>query len=179
MNAKAILNGAYSGSLDNRKTCVRSGTLSSGITAKMDAFARHVAEGMSLADAYRQAFNTAKMKPKTVRDDASRLARHPGVRAALEAYRADIEARIRMFSIDREERIWRRLWGLIEDDEVPPAVRVRALDLAARLSGMFLRPCDQTQFAYATVERKFADLLSAGVPRRILNGLGAAFNAGG
>jgi len=44
------------------QTRVRSGTLPSGITAKMDKYSRHVAEGMSLADAYRQAFNTSKMR---------------------------------------------------------------------------------------------------------------------
>ena len=39
-----------------QKTKIRSGTLPAGITAKMDAFARHVAEGLSLADAYRDTY---------------------------------------------------------------------------------------------------------------------------
>ncbi len=80
-------------------TRVRSGTLPSGITTKMDLFAQHVAEGFSLADAYRAAFNTAKMRPKTVRDDASRLAQHSGFRAAIEAYRAEIEALNRIVAL--------------------------------------------------------------------------------
>jgi hypothetical protein len=119
------------------QTRVRSGTLPSGITAKMDVFSRHVAEGMSLAGAYRQAFNTANMLAKTVRDDASRLAQHSGVRAAIEAYRAEIEARNSMSALERDERIWTRLWHIIEAQEVSPAVKVKALDLAARLCGMF------------------------------------------
>lgn len=120
-----------------QKTKLRSGTLSSGITIKMDLFARQVAEGMSLAGAYRSAFNTANMKPKTVRDDASRLAQQSGVRAAIEAHRAEIEARNRISEVKREERVWSELWHLIEDESVSPAVKVKALDLAARLAGMF------------------------------------------
>jgi hypothetical protein len=119
------------------KTRVRSGTLPSGITTKMDLFARHVAEGLSLANAYRAAFSTAKMKAKTIRDDASRLARHPGVRAAIEAHRAEIEARNRMSALERGDRIWEQIWGLIEGEGVPPVVKVKALDLAARMAGMF------------------------------------------
>ena len=120
-----------------QKTKIRSGTLPSGITEKMNVFARHVAEGLSLADAYRAAFNAAHMKAKTVRDDASRLAQHSGVRAAIEAYRAEIEALNRMLSLEKADRIWERLWELIEGDDVPPAVKVRALNLGARLAGMF------------------------------------------
>jgi hypothetical protein len=135
-----------------QKTRVRSGTLASGITAKMDMFAQHVAEGMSLADAYRQAFITANMKAKTIRDDASRLAQHPGVRAAIEAYRAEIEERSRISALERDERIWERLWHLIEDDEVPSPVKVKALDLAARLAGMFKRATDDVPLSVVALE---------------------------
>ncbi len=138
MTNLAVLRPIEHGSkIETPKTRVRSGTLSKGITEKMDAFARHVAEGTSLADAYRAAFNTANMKPKTVRDDASRLAQHSGVRAAIEAYRAEIEARNRISAVEQEQRIWNEIWGLIEAEGVPPSVKVKALDLAARLSGMF------------------------------------------
>ena len=131
--------------IETPQTRVRSGTLPSGITAKMDKYSRHVAEGMSLADAYRQAFNTSNMKARTVSNDASRLARHPGVTAAIAAYRKEFAARNRMLALQRDERIWESLWGLVENDEVPPAVKVKALDLAARLCGMFKRPdCDAT-----------------------------------
>lgn len=125
---------------ETTKTRVRSGTLPSGITFKMDAFARHVAEGMSLADAYRAAFNTANMKARAVSNDASHLARHPGVTAAVASYRAEFSIQNRMFALQRDERIWERLWGLIESENAPPAVKVKALDLAARLAGMLNDP---------------------------------------
>ena len=141
------------------KTRIRSGTLPSGITAKMDAFARHVAEGMSQADAYRAAFNTANMKPRTVSNDASRLARHPGVSAAIESYRAEIEARNHMDALERSDRIWDRLWHLIEDTDVPPVAKVRALDLAARLAGMFTAPKNEEGSSVASIEKELLSKL--------------------
>lgn len=143
--------------LETPKTRVRSGTLPSGITAKMDLFARHVAEGMSLANAYREAFNTANMKPRTISNDASRLAQHRGVSAAIKSYRAEFEARNRMEALERSDRIWDRLWHFIEDEHVPPAVKVRALDLAARLAGMFGTPKDGRLISLGTIENSIVE----------------------
>ena len=139
-----------------QKTKIRSGTLPSGITIKMNAFARHVAEGLSLADAYRAAFNTASMKAKTVRDDASRLAQHSGVRAAVDVYRAEIQERNRISALERDERIWERIWSLIEDEVVPAAVKVKALDLAARLAGMFKQASDEAPISVAALEAELS-----------------------
>ena len=163
MSNLAILNPLDRGqNSETSKTRVRSGTLPSGITTKMDVFARYVAEGASLADAYRKAFNTTNMKPRTISNDASRLARHHGVSAAIEAYRAKNETRNRIAALERSDRIWERLWELIEANQAPPAVKVRALDLAARLCGMFNPPSDkQTMSAIeiaAELEQRLRDL---------------------
>ncbi len=164
-NTAARFPDARGSELETPQTRVRSGTLPSGITAKMDAFAQHVAEGMSLADAYRQAFNTANMKAKTIRDDASRLAQHSGVRAAIEAHRAEIVARNSMLALERSDRIWERLWALIEGYEVPPAVKVKALDLAARLCGMFGRPRDEAPLSAAEIEAELVKRLKVRLGR--------------
>jgi prophage tail gpP-like protein len=125
----------------------------------MNVFARHVADGLSLADAYRAAFNTSSMKAKTVRDDASRLAQHSGVRAAINGHRAEIEARNRMFALERSERIWERLWQLIEGESVPPAVKVKALELSARLAGMFHAPKEEVALTALQVEAELSQRL--------------------
>ena len=138
--------------IETPKTRVRSGTLESGITKKMDIFAKRVAEGLSLADAYRAAFNTANMKPRTVSNDASRLARHHGVSAAISQYRSEIEVRNRMSALERSDRIWQNLWELIDGANVPPAIKVKALDLAARLCGMFKTPKDEEALSVAAIE---------------------------
>ena len=160
-NIAFLLPDARGSEFETPQTRVRSGTLPSGITTKMDSFARHVAEGLSLADAYRQAFNTSKMKPRTVSNDASRLARHPGVSAAIAAYREQNDARNRMLALQRDERIWESLWGLVENDEVPPAVKVKALDLAAHLCGMFKRPDRDATPSPVLIEAELLERLEA------------------
>lgn len=114
----------------------RSPNLPSGITEKMLRFAEGVANGLSAADAYRAAFNTANMLPKTVRDEASRLLKNPGVSTALEALRAEKTHQQRVSRQKVEDRLWERLWSLIDGVDTPPQVQVRALTLAAELAGM-------------------------------------------
>ncbi len=118
------------------KSRQRSANLPSGITEKMYRFAEGVANGLSAADAYRAAFNTAKMLPKTVRDEASRLLKNPGVTAALEALWAEKTHQQRVSRQKVEDRVWERLWSLIDGVETPPQVQVRALTLAAEMAGM-------------------------------------------
>ena len=114
----------------------RSAKLPSGITEKMFRFAEEIVNGLSAADSYRSAFNTSKMLPKTVRDEASRLLKNPGVSTALEALRAE-KTRQQWVSRQKvEDRVWERLWSLIDGAETPPRVQVRALTLAAEMAGM-------------------------------------------
>lgn len=60
-------------------------------TPKQEAFARAVASGKSLADAYRAAYSTAKMKPATVRNNAHQLMKRSDISAIVEKYRKEIE----------------------------------------------------------------------------------------
>ena len=121
------------------KSRQRSANLPSGITEKMYRFAEGVANGLSAADSYRAAFNTANMLPKTVRDEASRLLKNPGVTAALEALRTQKTHQQRVSRQKSEDRVWEHLWGLIDGVETPPSVKVRALTLAAELAGLMDR----------------------------------------
>ena len=43
------------------------------LTAKQEAFAQAIADGMNQSDAYRSAYNAGKMKPESVQQTASRL----------------------------------------------------------------------------------------------------------
>jgi hypothetical protein len=114
----------------------RSAPLYNGITFKMQRFAEAVADGCSLADAYRVAFNTANMKDKTVRDEASRLLKNPGVAAAVGALRAKREAENHMLWRSKEDRVWGMVWSVIEADQVSPRSKIKALTLAAQMLGL-------------------------------------------
>ena len=60
------------------------------LTPKQEHFAQHVASGKTQADAYRSAFNTAKMKPETVQQAASRLMANSKVSARVDELRKPI-----------------------------------------------------------------------------------------
>jgi len=50
------------------------------LTAKQEAFAQAIADGMTQADAYRQAFNVkSTTKPESIWDSASKVMAHPEV----------------------------------------------------------------------------------------------------
>jgi hypothetical protein len=141
------------------KSRQRSPNLPSGITEKMYRFAEGVADGLSAADAYRAAFNTSNMLPKTVRDEASRLLKNRGVSTALEALRAEKTHQQRVSRQKSEDRVWEHLWGLVDGVETPPGVKVRALTLAAELAGMMGGVSNQEE-GPSTVEELEAELLS-------------------
>jgi phage terminase small subunit len=62
------------------------------LTLKQQRFAELVAEGMTQADAYRQAYNAAKMKPETIWARASELMADSNVAGRVEALRAQMAA---------------------------------------------------------------------------------------
>ena len=53
------------------------------ITAKQNEFAQQVSDGLSQTKAYRSAYSSDNMAPKTVWEESSRLRRHPKVAARI------------------------------------------------------------------------------------------------
>ncbi len=62
------------------------------LTAKQQRFLDALVAGATAADAYRQAYDCGRMRPKTVGDLAHRLTRHPRVAAALAQHRDRLDA---------------------------------------------------------------------------------------
>jgi hypothetical protein len=63
------------------------------LTAKQEAFAQAVADGMTQSDAYRQAYNAEKMSDKQVWEEASKLFSNPKVSQRVAQLRAKLEAK--------------------------------------------------------------------------------------
>ena len=57
------------------------------LTAKQTKFVEEVSEGSSQSNAYRKAYDTSQMGPKTVWEESSRLRRHPKVAARIKSWR--------------------------------------------------------------------------------------------
>ena len=101
------------------------------LTTKQLNFARSVAMGDTQAQAYRKAYNT-KAKPKTVGDNASRLASDSRISSEITAFKVAMEAveyqkgeRLKAFIMHQLT-----LHALNEDN--PPASRIRSLELLGK-----------------------------------------------
>ena len=101
---------------------------------KQKEFARRVAEGSTLADAYADAYDS-NGKRETIRREASRLARNPVVAPMIEEESKAIEL------AELPSRASRRRWvmeRLAKESEVgSDSSRIRALELIGRSVGAF------------------------------------------
>lgn len=122
-----------------------------GLTEKQERFAQLLAEGLTNAEAYRQAYDASTMQSGTVHNEACKLAQHPKVAARLAALLDEKRARNSMLSEKQSDRVWRNVWRLAEGAEVPPAVQQSALALAAKMAGMLT---DKVEVKNETVDSK-------------------------
>ena len=106
------------------------------LTAKQMKFVEEVSEGGSQSNAYRKAYDTSQMAPKTIWEEASRLRRHPKVAARIMELEAEKEARRRMQALSREDRVLQELEKIAFGDG-PASGRLKALELLGGHVGLF------------------------------------------
>lgn len=107
-----------------------------GLTEKQEAFAKGLADGLSNAESYRQAYSAANMKMATLHNEACKLAAHPAVSARVDELVREKMAKHSMYEVKASDRVWRNVWRLAEGENVPPAVQQSAIALAAKMAGM-------------------------------------------
>jgi hypothetical protein len=66
------------------------------LTPKQEAFAQEIASGKSQADAYRSAFNAAKMKPATIYNRASELMADGEITVRVQELRAPVVEKVQL-----------------------------------------------------------------------------------
>lgn len=118
----------------------RSGKTASGLTVKQEKFCQLMAQGLSNADSYRGAYDTSAMKDSTIYNEASKLSARQDIAARIEAIIAEKTRKNSMLTERQREknsdRIWRKMWAMIDDAETPPAVKANLLSLGAKAAGM-------------------------------------------
>ena len=123
------------------------------LTGKQEAFAKLVAGGAVLSDAYRECYSADTMKDSTVWSEACRLAQNPKVSARVKDIQADMEADRRTIERRREEWVLKRLSE--EADQADNASsRIRALELVGKTVGMFTDRIEQAE----TSERSASEI---------------------
>ena len=106
------------------------------LTAKQMKFIEEIGEGGSQSNAYRRAYDTSQMAPKTIWEEASRLRSHPKVAARIIELEAEKEARRRMQALSQEDRVLQELEKIAFGDG-PASGRLKALELLGKHVGLF------------------------------------------
>ena len=137
------------------------------LTAKQEAFAKQVAGGADLSDAYRDCYSAEGMRDSTIWSEACKLAQNPKVSTRVKAIQAEMEEDRRTIARRREEFVLKRLAEEAEQAETDGA-RVRALELLGKTVSMFTDRIEQTD----TTERSASDI-EADLRRRLDRLLGS------
>ena len=108
------------------------------LTSKQRHFARAWASGMSLSDAYREAFSVSdSTTAASVHTLASRLAGQVEVRSRYEQLLKEKDRQIAASAVSRRDRVLDWLEGVYQGTEDADAVRVRAAELTGKAGGLF------------------------------------------
>ena len=109
------------------------------LTDKQEKFAQAVAlEGMSLSDAYRSAYDTARMKDKTINEKASRMAADGNIGARIAELRASLATAKIMTAKERLEF----LTSVIHNEGENIRNRLSAIDIMNKMQGEYVQKVD-------------------------------------
>lgn len=105
------------------------------LTDKQEAFAKGIAEGMNQSDAYRAAYNTSRMKDKSIWDAASKLAGNTEVIQRVRELR-DMSASPTIMTAQRRKE-W--LTEVINDPGMDINAKLKALDQLNKMDGEYIQ----------------------------------------
>jgi len=130
------------------------------ITAKMRNFAALISKGESPREAYRQAYNVTTNKEHTLAANASRLMKDERVVALTQSVWEAAKENLIDDVVAGRRFIMKELQGHAANDKVPPAVRLKALELMGRAFSMFTDKVEQ-RTEEITPEKLKAELQSS------------------
>lgn len=123
------------------------------LTDKQEQFCRNIIEGMSQADAYRNAYPNNRMADKTIQENACRLARKDAVKARIKELRDALAKPSIMTAQDRLEFLTRVINGeqgekmvqVIDGEpievDVPTSLKnkLSAIDIMNKMQGEYVQ----------------------------------------
>ena len=138
----------------------------SGLTSKQRHFALALSSGagMSLSDAYREAYDCKNMSAAAIRTEASRLAANPAITLLTEQQRERNQRSVSASLVSDRDRVLERLRQWMDDAEPTDTNKLKAAQLLGQTVGMFKDVVetssgdrDSTSVA-AEIERRLAAL---------------------
>jgi len=126
----------------------------SGLTAKQRHFAQCVAvggedgEGMSLSDAYREAYAAERMSAGAINTESSKLACDPAITMRIETLRGQKDRAEATSMLSDKQRVLNTLRTFVETAEPQDMAKLRAAELLGKACGLF-----KEQLNVTTTER--------------------------
>jgi len=108
-----------------------------GLTAKQLKFANGAVSGMSLADAYRNAYDAENMTAKAIQVEASRLASRADVALAMQTIAGQIQAKMQAVTVSDRDMLITNLRRWTKGDETPTSGQLRAAELLGKACGLY------------------------------------------
>ena len=145
---------------DTRLQVVAGQSVKGGLTAKQEAFAQGVAQGMTLADAYRNAYDAENMKEASIYTEASLLMDRPKIAQRVNGLLQAREERTLHDQARLKRLVLERLHSEALNAESDSA-RIRALELLGKSIAMFTDRVEQddTHRSSADIERELVEKL--------------------
>ena len=103
------------------------------LTPKQEKFVQGIVDGKTQTDAYKNAYNTAKMSDSSIYQEASRLMNNPQITARIEELRQRIDERLIMSAKKRAEK----LTEFINDED--PLTAMKAIDILNKMTGEYVQ----------------------------------------
>ena len=112
------------------------------LTAKQEAFCLAYIETNNASEAYRQAYNSSKMKPESVNESASRLLADVKIAARLEQLRAPVRDRAQITLESHLERL--NHLSLMAEQAEQYSAAIKAEESRGKVSGLYVEKIDHT-----------------------------------
>jgi hypothetical protein len=111
----------------------------SGLTSKQRHFALALSSGagMTLSDAYREAYDCKNMSAAAIRTEASRLAANPAITLLVEQQRERNQRSVSASVVSDRDRVLERLRRWMDDAEPTDTNKLKAAQLLGQTVGMF------------------------------------------
>ena len=107
------------------------------MTPKQHQFAREVVLGKSQADAYRSAYDTARMNDNSIRREASRLMDNPNVATTVVELQQKADTAVVQERIASREEVLQTLTSYMYSGEPKDSVKLRAAEMMGKHYGLF------------------------------------------
>lgn len=133
--------------------------IDTGLTDKMERFVQSITEGMNLSDAYRSAYNTAGMTPKSVNEEASKLFSSPKIAQRMRQIADEAAEKRRMLAVHDAALALRVLRNMAEEADTD-AGKIRAAELLGKAAGVFTEQVeitDKTDRSEDEIEKAIAE----------------------